>query len=291
MSLQNRTVIEVQRLTHRYLTGTPLEVQSLHNVDFTLSENETVGIVGHTGSGKSTLLYHLNGLIRPQEGDVRVYGDSLADRRVNVQSIRKRIGMLFQNPEQQLFERFAGDDVAFGPRNFNFSREEVRECVRKAMEMVGLPFSFKDRLTADLSLGEKRRLALAGVFALKPEILVLDEPTASLDPEGRRRILEVLRNWRRKPGCSLVVVSHTMEDITELAERTYILSKGEIVYSGKTAELFAEREFLIGQGLALTVPLQILHILSEHGLPVGKGSLSTHDVAEEVGGILRGSAH
>jgi energy-coupling factor transporter ATPase len=288
--MHKSSVIEVRGLSHRYLAGTPLEVQSLRDVHFTLCTNENVGIVGPTGSGKSTLLYHLNGLIRPQEGDVRVYGVSLADSRVDVRMIRKRIGMLFQNPEQQLFERFAGDDVAFGPRNFNLTGEEVRERVRRAMDMVGLPFSYKDRLTADLSLGEKRRLALAGVFALEPEILVLDEPTASLDPEGRKQVLEVLRKWRRKPGHSLVVVSHTMEDIAELADRTYLLSGGEMVYSGMTGELFKDREFLLGQGLSLTVPLQVLHMLSEHGMPLGRGSLSARDVAEEIGGMLHGSS-
>lgn len=289
--MQKNPVIEVHELSHCYLADTPLEVQSLRSVHFTLYANENVGIVGPTGSGKSTLLYHLNGLIRPQEGDVRVYGVSLADSKADVRMIRKRIGMLFQNPEQQLFERFAGDDVAFGPRNFNLPREEVRERVRRAMEMVGLPFSCKDRLTADLSLGEKRRLALAGVFALEPEILVLDEPTASLDPEGRMRVLEVLRGWRREPGRSLVVVSHNMEDIAELADRIYLLSGGEMVCSGTTGELFADREFLVRQGLALTVPLQVLHMLSEHGIPLGRGSLSARDVAEEIGGMLHGSAH
>ena len=291
MEVQNKPVIEVCELSHRYLVDTPLEVQSLRSVHFTLYSDEIVGIVGPTGSGKSTLLCHLNGLIRPQEGDVRVFGVSLADSRADVRMIRRRIGMLFQNPEQQLFERFAGDDVAFGPRNFKLSSEEVRERVRSAMEMVGLPFSYKDRLTADLSLGEKRRLALAGVFALEPEILVLDEPTASLDPEGRMRVLEVLRGWRREPGRSLVVVSHNMEDIAELADRTYVISGGEMVFSGMTGEFFADREFLLGQGLALTVPLQVLHMLSEHGIPIGRGNASARDVAEEIGGMLHGSTH
>lgn len=288
--MQKKPVIEVRKLTHRYLAGTPLEVQSLRGIDFTLYTDEIVGIVGPTGSGKSTLLCHLNGLIRPQEGDVLVFGVSLADSRADMRMIRKRIGMLFQNPEQQLFERFAGDDVAFGPRNYDLSKEEVREAVRRAMEMVGLPFSYKDRLTADLSLGEKRRLALAGVFALDPEILVLDEPTASLDPEGRRQVLEVLKGWRREPGRSLIVVSHNMEDIAELADRTYLLSDGEVVYSGVTGKLFADRELLLRQGLALTVPLQVVHRLSQNGISLGKGNVSARGVAEEIGSVLHGSA-
>jgi len=288
--MQKKPVIEVRKLTHRYLAGTPLEVQSLRGIDFTLYTDEIVGIVGPTGSGKSTFLCHLNGLIRPQEGDVLVFGVSLADSRADMRMIRKRIGMLFQNPEQQLFERFAGDDVAFGPRNYDLSKEEVREAVRRAMEMVGLPFSYKDRLTADLSLGEKRRLALAGVFALDPEILVLDEPTASLDPEGRRQVLEVLKGWRREPGRSLIVVSHNMEDIAELADRTYLLSDGEVVYSGVTGKLFADRELLLRQGLALTVPLQVVHRLSQNGISLGKGNVSARGVAEEIGSVLHGSA-
>ena len=290
MGTQNKPVIEVCELSHRYLAGTPLEVQSLRSVHFMLCANENVGIVGPTGSGKSTLLYHLNGLIRPQEGDVRVLSVSLADSRADVRIIRKRIGMLFQNPEQQLFERFAGDDVAFGPKNFNVKGEELREAVRRAMEMVGLPFSYKDRITADMSLGEKRRLALAGVFALEPEILVLDEPTASLDPEGRRQVLEVLKRWRQRPGRSIVVVSHNMEDIAELADRTYLLSGGEVVYSGVTGKLFTEYELLIRQGLALTIPLQVVHRLSQNGITLGKGNVSARGVAEEIGSVLHGSS-
>ena len=290
MGLQSRPVIEVCELSHSYFTGTPLEVASLREVDLVVNRDENVGIIGPTGSGKSTLLSHLNGLIRPQKGDVRVFGESLADSRTDVKNIRKRIGMLFQNPEQQLFERYAGDDVAFGPKNFDIAGEELRIAVKRAMELVGLPFSYKDRLTTDLSLGEKRRLALAGVFALDPEILVLDEPTASLDPEGRRQVLEVLKQWRKRAGRSIVVVSHNMEDIVELSDRTYILTNGSVEYSGMTEELFANPELLIDQGLGLTVPQQVIQGLLHCGMHINKGMMSALELAEEIGRVLHGTA-
>ena len=290
IGLQSRPVIEVCELSHSYFSGTPLEVASLREVDLVVNRDENVGIIGPTGSGKSTLLSHLNGLIRPQKGDVRVFGESLADSRTDVKNIRKRIGMLFQNPEQQLFERYAGDDVAFGPKNFDIAGEELRIAVKRAMELVGLPFSYKDRLTTDLSLGEKRRLALAGVFALDPEILVLDEPTASLDPEGRRQVLEVLKQWRKRAGRSFVVVSHNMEDIVELADRTYILTDGSVEYSGMTEELFANPELLIDQGLGLTVPQQVIQGLLHCGMHINKGMMSALELAEEIGRVLHGTA-
>jgi energy-coupling factor transport system ATP-binding protein len=290
MDSQSRPVIEVCELSHSYFAGTPLEVVSLREVDLVLNRDENVGIIGPTGSGKSTLLSHLNGLIRPQKGDVRVFDESFADSRADVRKVRKRIGMLFQNLEQQLFERYAGDDVAFGPKNFDISGDELRIAVKRAMELVGLPFSYKDRLTTDLSLGEKRRLALAGVFALDPEILVLDEPTASLDPEGRRQVIEVLKQWRKRAGRSIVVVSHNMEDIVELTNRTYVLSEGNVVYSGATEELFANRELLIDQELGLTVTQQVIHRLLQSGVHIGKGILSALELAEEIGSVLHGTA-
>ena len=290
MGLQSRPVIEVCELSHSYFAGTPLEVVSLREVNLVLNRDENVGIVGPTGSGKSTLLSHLNGLIRPQKGDVRVFDESLADGRTDVKNIRKRIGMLFQNPEQQLFERYAGDDVAFGPKNFGITGEELKIAVKRAMKLVGLPFSYKDRLTTDLSLGEKRRLALAGVFALDPEILVLDEPTASLDPEGRRQVIRVLKQWRKRTGRSIVVVSHNMEDIVELSDRTYILSEGSAVYSGMTGELFTNHALLIELGLGLTVPQQVIQGLSQCGMHISKGVVSALELAEEIGSVLHGAA-
>jgi len=289
MDLQNRSVIEVCGLSHRYFAGTPLEVASLRGVNLVVSRDESVGIIGPAGSGKSTLLSHLNGLIRPQEGDVRVFGESLSDRETDLQEIRRKVGLLFQSPEDQLFEQYAGDDVAFGPRNFIQDRDEIRSRVRNAMEMVGLSFDFKDRLTAELSLGEKRRLALAGVFALEPAVLVLDEPTASLDPGGRRDLLQVLRAWQGIQGRALVVVSHNLEDIVELADRTYVLVEGKVVCHGKTVELFSSGELLSEHGLLLPDFLEIIRLLKARGFPLTANGFSIEAVANEIAEVFHGS--
>jgi energy-coupling factor transport system ATP-binding protein len=288
MSLRT-PVIEVKGLAHRYLSGTQLQVQALNRVDFVVHENESVGIVGPAGSGKSTLLSHLNGLMRPQEGDVRAFGQSLGDSRTDMKQVRRRIGMLFQNPEQQLFERFAGDDVAFGPKNYGVEGEELRRRVKTAMEMAGLPFALKDRLTMELSLGEKRRLALAGVFSLDPDVMVLDEPTASLDPGGRRQILGVLKQWKNVPGRSLVVVSHNMEDILELSDRVYLLAAGSVVHAGETKELFTHRELLLRHGLSLTVPLQVVHRLHEKGISLSGNPSTAAGVAAAIAAAIAAS--
>lgn len=290
--MRGTTLIEVCGLSHSYFSGTPLEVRSLRDVNFEVYENETLGIVGPTGSGKSTVLFHLNGLLRPQNGEVLVMGVPLSDREADMKEVRRQVGLVFQNPEDQLFEQFAGDDVAFGPRNAGLSREQVRERVRAAMDMVGLPFSFKDRPCTGLSLGEKRRIALAGVFATEPRVLVLDEPTASLDPAGRRDLIELLLRWRAVEGRSMIVVSHSMEDIALLADRTLVLDDGCVVYSGTTGELFANRSTLRAHRLQPPISLQVLYDLEDRGVhlrqgPSGMVPLHPHEIADAIGGMLR----
>jgi energy-coupling factor transport system ATP-binding protein len=289
--MNERSLIDVKNISYSYLLDTPMVVQALRDVSFSVRRDQTVGIVGPTGSGKSTLLYHLNGLLRPQEGEVWVDGVSLSDKKTDPMEVRQKVGLLFQNPEDQLFERFAGDDVAFGPRNFNLSREEVRERVRNALELVGLPFEFKDRLTADLSLGEKRRVALAGIFAMNPEVLVLDEPTASLDPAGRRELLMVLKKWRSRTGRALVVVSHNMEDIVELADYVYLISEGQAVFDGKTDELFLNRRLLERNSLVAPVTVQVLYELEARGFPlpediVARTLMSSEELVRQIARVF-----
>jgi energy-coupling factor transport system ATP-binding protein len=279
-------LIDIRGLTHRYLPGTPLETKSLCGIDLQVHAGETVGIVGPTGSGKSTLLQHMNGLLQPQQGDVRVNGLSLADPSVDMRLIRQRIGLVFQNPEDQLFERYAGDDVAYGPRNLGLPADQVRERVRLAMEMVGLPFAYKDRLIAELSHGQKRRLALAGVLALEPQVLLLDEPTAGLDPQGRRELLQVLRQWRAKAGRAMVLASHNMEDIAELATRVYVLVAGCIVFHGSPRELFAHHEMLVQHSLAVPAATEVMHALRQYGYPVSTDVLSMEEAVNEIKGLL-----
>jgi len=281
-------LIEVQGLQHIYLQGTPLEVQALRGVDLQIQAGESIGIVGPTGSGKSTLLQHLNGLLRPQGGEVRVGGIALSDPTVDVRAIRQRVGLLFQSPEDQLFERYAGDDVAFGPRNLGLGQEEVRERVRLAMEAVGLPFEYKDRLTAELSQGEKRRLALAGVLALQPQVLVLDEPTAGLDPQGRQELLRTLVQWRAADGRAIVLASHNMEDVAALCDRVYVLVKGQIALHGTPREVFAQPEILMSNGLAVPTVTEVMLMLRQRGYDVSTAVLTDEEAAQEVEGLLHG---
>ena len=279
-------VIDVKELSHTYLSGTPLEVRSLDKVNMKVFINETVGIIGPSGSGKSTLLQHLNGLLAPQDGDLRINGTSISELSSRIREIRQSIGLVFQNPEKQLFEHYAGDDVAFGPRNMGLTREEIRKRVRAAMETVGLPFAFKDRLTTELSLGQKRRLALAGVLAMQPRVLVLDEPTSSLDPEGRLELLDILSRWKKGKGKALVIASHNMEDIAELSDRVYVLVKGRVVASGSTKEVFAGHDILARHGLSVPLPTQIILELFKQGFPVSPDVLTEDETVDEIRSLL-----
>jgi energy-coupling factor transporter ATPase len=285
-------VIEVSGLCHTYLRGTPMETESLQGVDLAVDSGEIVGLIGPTGSGKSTLLQHLNGLLRPQRGEVSVEGERLSDPRTDLRRVRQRVGLLFQNPEDQLFERYAGDDVAFGPRNLGLARDEVRQRVRRAMEAVGLGFdAFKDRLTAALSQGERRRLSLAGVLALEPHILVLDEPTAGLDPRGRTEMLAYLLHWRSENGRSIVLASHSMEDLALVADRLYVLADGRITLNGPTRQVFTHREQLARLGLGIPAVTKVMWALKARGVSVRTDCLTIDEaVSADSLACLRSSS-
>ncbi len=283
--------IDVKRLFHAYFPGTAMEVPSLKGVDLRIEREETIGIIGPAGSGKSTLLQHMNGLIRPRGagyGDVVVLGLNLSDPSIDMRTVRQKVALLFQNPEDQLFERYVGDDIAFGPRNLGLSKAEVRERVQYAMDMVGLPFSFKDRITEDLSGGEKRRAALAGVLSMEPEVLVLDEPTAGIDPQGRRHLMEVLGKWLSRAGRSMVIVSHTMEDIAELADRVYVLVSGQVLLHGSTAEVFSSYGLLKKYGLGIPTAVEITRFLKKEGFEIPPGVVRVKQAVQSIQGILHG---
>lgn len=248
-------VIDVRGLGHTYLRGTPLAQESLRGVDLTVECGQTVALVGATGSGKSTLLQHLNGLLRPQRGQVTVLGRDLGDPAVDLRAIRRQVGLVFQRPGDQLFEHFVGDDVAFAPRQMGLRGRELRERVRWAMEWVGLDFEqYKDRPVFALSGGERRKVGLAGVLALKPQILLLDEPTAGLDPVARAELLDQLQALQAE-GVTLVLATHNMDDVAALAERVYVLAGGQVVLSGATRALFAQVDRL--RELSLDVPFAV----------------------------------
>lgn len=268
---------------YTYLRGTPLEAAALRGVSLEVRPGETVAVIGPTGSGKSTLLQHLNGLLRPQQGQALVFGHDLGSPAVDVREIRRRVGLVFQQPENQLFERYAGDDVAFGPRNYGLSLDAVRRRVREAMEAVGLPFeAYKDRLTMTLSGGERRRLALAGVLALEPQMLVLDEPTAGLDPMGRRSLLEHLQRWKEQGERAIVLTTHNMDDVALLADRIYVLVDGRVARVGPPRQIFGDPDFLLKRGLGLPSASQVVQALASRGCSIPTDLLTVEEVADVV---------
>jgi energy-coupling factor transport system ATP-binding protein len=264
--ITGQTLISTQDLAHYYMRGTPLAVKAIHDINMNIRRGEIIGVIGHTGSGKSTVVQHFNALMRPHEGSVTVFDMDLSRPDLDVRTIRRRVGLVFQFPETQLFEQFVGDDVAYGPRNLNLSREEVRVRVRKAMEAVGLGFEeYKDRLTFSLSGGQKRRVALAGVLALEPEVLVLDEPTAGLDPQGRRQLLEEILALHQL-GVTLVIISHNMEELAAICHRLYVIADGRTVLEGTPAEVFGQAARLRQMGLAVPAVTEVIERLANAGI-------------------------
>jgi len=280
--------IRINDLHHNYLRDTPLEVTALRGVSMEIFRGEAVGIIGRTGSGKSTTVQHFNGLIRPRRpGVVMVDGEDLSDPKVDIRRVRQKIGLVFQYPEQQLFERLVGDDIAFGPMKLGMERQDRRERVKWAMEMVGLDFEqFKDRFTFSLSGGEMRKAALAGVLALQPEMLILDESTSGVDPRGRRDLLGRLLTLHKEHGITLVFVSPNMEDLAELVERVYVMDEGRVVMSGTTREVFSQPDKLREHGLGVPQVTEVMHKLIARGLAVDTIAVTVKEGVEEAWKIL-----
>jgi energy-coupling factor transporter ATPase len=290
VSAPRPTLIEVTALSHTYLRGTPLATPSLHRVDFVVSRQDVIGVIGPTGSGKSTLLQHLNGLLRPQEGEVEVDGIRLSDLSVDVRSIRQKVGLLFQSPEDQLFERYAGDDVAFGPRRLGLSDGEVRIRVKSAMEAVGLGFDLRDRLTLDLSYGQRRRLAIAGVLALQPDVLALDEPMAGLDAGARTDLAGILRDWVTPGNRAVIIATHDMDEVVELCNYVYIMDEGRIVAHGDTRDVFLRTDLLQIRGVGLPQGMTLAASLRNGGIPLPDDCMTSTEVADAVVAYLKGKA-
>jgi energy-coupling factor transport system ATP-binding protein len=282
-------LIQAEHLVHYYLRGTPLAVKAIDDINIDVHRGEIIGIIGHTGSGKSTAIQHFNGLLRPHGGKMIVMGQDLSDPKADVKSIRRQVGLVFQQPEAQLFERYVGDDVAFGPRKLKLSREEIRERVRKAMESVGLGFEeFKDRMTFTLSGGEMRRAALAGVLALEPQVLVLDEPTAGMDPRGREQLLSHILALHDE-GTTLVLISHNMEELARVCDHLYVISGGRTVMDGAPAEVFGQVDELRRLGLDVPQITAVMNALAEeHLVQVPETIFTVPQAAAALEGVLHG---
>lgn len=261
--------IDVEGLTHVYLRGTPMETLAVRDVTLRIEEGEFIALIGPTGSGKSTLVQHFNALLRPTAGAVRVAGRDLSDPRTDLRAVRHLVGLLFQYPEYQLFEETVAEDVAFGPKNMGLSGEEVHDRVRGALEAVGLdPGSFGPRSPFTLSGGEMRRVAAAGVLAMRPRALVLDEPAAGLDPRGKAEILGEIRSLHGRGGITVVLITHSMDDAASLASRVVVMDRGRIVMDGPTREVFARADELHAIGLGIPEVTALAGDLRTRGLPV-----------------------
>ena len=263
-----KPILEVKNLTHVYSKGTPFEHTAIQDANFVLYPGEFVGVIGHTGSGKSTLIQHMNGLLNPSQGDVLFKGKSIWSEKTFTRDCRFHIGLVFQYPEYQLFEETVYQDIAFGPGNMGLKEEEIRRRVLEAAGFVGITQEQLEKSPFDLSGGQKRRVAIAGVIAMEPEILILDEPTAGLDPAGRAEILENIEAYRRAKGATVVMVSHSMEDVARLSDRMLVLNRGTIAMSGAPAEVFRQADRLLEMGLDIPQVTRVLLRLRELGVAV-----------------------
>lgn len=279
--------IRVENLKHIYDKGMPTESLALDNINFQVEDGQMFGIIGHTGSGKSTLLQHLNGLLKPEEGHIFIGDVDITSPDIAMTEIRKRIGLVFQYPEYQLFEETVAKDVAFGPRNLGLSEEEIEERVKEAIELVGLDYEvFKDRSPFDLSGGQKRRVAIAGVIAMRPEVLILDEPTAGLDPKAHKDVLMMVEEVHRRTGNITILVSHNMADIARLCDNILVIDGGKVVTVGTPKKVFAHRQELSAVGLDLPPITQLTEALRQRGMDIPDTILSVDEAAEEIAKAL-----
>jgi len=283
--------IEVRHLTHCYSEGSALSTVALDDICMAVEDGEFLGIIGHTGSGKSTLVQHLNGLLKPTSGQVLVDGEDLNGEQVNRRALRQRIGLVFQYPEYQLFEETVAKDIAFGPKNQGLSKEEIDERVRYAMECVHLDYDrYSERSPFELSGGQMRRVAIAGVLAMKPSVLILDEPTAGLDPRGRDRILTMLEELHARENVTIIMVSHSMDDMARLATRLVVMAEGKILATGTPREIFAREEMMISAGLGVPEAAQLCRELRAKGFDLPEDLYRPDELKEHLLGLWR-SAH
>ena len=261
-------IIEVQNLTHIYSAGTPFERTALNQVRFYAQQGEFLGIIGHTGSGKSTLIQHLNGLLKPNDGRVLFAGEDIWKDKAFTRQVRHRVGLVFQYPEYQLFEETVYRDIAFGPKNMGLSDEEIDKRVRRAAGFVGISDEQMEKSPFELSGGQKRRVAIAGVIAMEPEVLILDEPAAGLDPAGRDAVLQNIRAYQKAQNATIIMVSHSMEEAAALADRLIVMKDGSIDMIGTPEDVFRQADRITAMGLAVPKVTQVFRRLRELGLDV-----------------------
>lgn len=280
--------IEVKNLTHIYSEGLPHQQVAVKDVSFSISDNTFVGIIGHTGSGKSTLVQHLNGLLKPNEGSIVIDGADITKSNGSMREIRKNIGLVFQYPEYQLFEETVEKDVAFGPGNLGLSPEEIHERVAEALQFVGMDLAEIGEVSPfELSGGQKRRVAIAGVLAMRPKVLILDEPTAGLDPKGHKDVLDMIQRIHGKTQGIIILVSHNMADIAAHADQVLVMEKGRLVLSGTPGEVFQQGDYLASMGLDIPPAAQLIREIRGRGIQVEGDPLTTEEAVDAIYGVLK----
>lgn len=274
--------ITLEHVHYVYSPGTAYEIQALKDVSLTIGDGEFIGLIGHTGSGKSTLVQHLNGLMRATEGRIYFQGQDIYAKDYDMRKLRSKVGLVFQYPEHQLFEVDVLSDVCFGPKNQGFSREEAERKAKEALRMVGLSEEFYKKSPFELSGGQKRRAAIAGVLAMEPEVLILDEPTAGLDPRGRDEILDQISLLHKEKGLTIILVSHSMEDVARYVGRILVMNQGQVMYDGAPREVFRHYKELEAIGLAAPQVTYIMHALKEKGFSVDEDATTIEEARDTI---------
>lgn len=280
--------IKIKNLNYIYSANTPFEKAALRNVSLEIGDGEFVGIIGHTGSGKSTLIQHMNGLVMATSGEIEVDGKVISKDSKDLAALRQQVGLVFQYPEHQLFELTVAKDIAFGPKNLGLPDEEVEKRVKEACELVDLAEKHMEKSPFELSGGQKRRVAIAGILAMKPKILILDEPTAGLDPKGRDAILGQIRELHRQTGITIILVSHSMEDIAEYVDRVIAMNNGKVVLDGSPQQVFAERDTLLSLGLNVPQITELVHQLRLKGFDIPADIITIEQALPWIKKILDG---
>jgi len=281
-------IMEVQHLTHIYSQGTPFEKTAVDDISLAIEPGELLGIIGHTGSGKSTFIQHLNGLLKPSSGKILFRGEDIHSSAAFTRQVRFKVGLVFQYPEYQLFEETVFRDIAFGPKNMGLSEAEIAERVSEAAGFVGVPESLFETSPLELSGGQKRRVAIAGVFAMMPELLILDEPTAGLDPAGRESLMQNILAYRRETGCTVLLISHSMDDIARIATRLVVFHGGRVAMDGTPSEVFDRAEELKGMGLTVPAATEIALALRARGVRIPESIYTIHYLAKQLAALREG---
>ena len=285
------SILKVKDLTHTYSGSTPFVNDAVSSVSFEIKKGEIVGIIGHTGSGKSTLVQHLNGLLKPTDGTVLFEDKDIWENPKEIRKIRSKVGLVFQYPEYQLFEETVKDDIAFGPKNMGLSGEELEKRVFDICSLIGIKDEYLLKSPFDLSGGEKRRVAIAGVLAMNPKVIVFDEPTAGLDPKGREEVMEIIKNYRKAYGATVIIISHSMEDIASLCDRVLVMNKGNLVYFDTVEKVFSNREALREIGLSVPIVTRVFEELSALGVKVPTNVYTVDAAVKALKNLKGGSSN